>query len=374
MLVLKAFFLACGLAVALSVSADRLCARQESCTHIGTPGSESLLGWIHNSDSSCIVTEDGAYVQRFKAYKLHARAIATGHCTRRGWDCSPPLPCDCVPLAVGAEEDRAVVHISAAEYNSQPSSPFSEGGMSPVGGNQQVMDSRSPGTTTPEGLSWTPFYLGVSTLRFTSTIHMTACNLTPGSVVFNRSVNVVQCAPRFDPVLERLPLDGQPIKIVGASDPALNTAAQTASQEWEAALGNYGLQVDFSVVPGGCQPLDDHCIQVVVQNPPNPIACSATAAHLGPDGVIDERTTLYVRPAYAGGGWSQAFLNHVFAHEIGHLLGLENLTQGDCSNQSIMKEAVTCNNMTGLTQVPTAGDAKAVANTTYGTGSRQSCR
>jgi hypothetical protein len=182
--------------------------------------------------------------------------------------------------------------------------------------------------------------------------------------VFDRSVNVVQCAPRFDPVLERLPLDGQPIIISTPSPTALVTAANHAAQEWETALSNYGIAVDFTVTTTqGCQPLDNHCIQVFVDLPPdNPAACAQTLASTDPTGVVNQRVRLYIPPAHSG--WSQAFVNSAFAHEIGHVFGLDDLAQDDCSNQSIMKTPVACNNMTGLTQLPTADDAKTVANTT----------
>jgi hypothetical protein len=104
--------------------------------------------------------------------------------------------------------------------------------------------------------------------------------------------------------------------------------------------------------------------------PGNPTACGAKAATVGPDGVYTGSPRVYVHPSYTT--WSDLFLESTLAQELGHLMGLDDV---NCPSKSVINtRPVSCGDMTGMVGGPLPGDAFPVANTTYGSGSRQSCR
>lgn len=134
--------------------------------------------------------------------------------------------------------------------------------------------------------------------------------------------------------------------------------------------------MSVNVVPGACAPVDPHCIQVRVANPPNnPAACAQTVRNSpGPDGVTTRGSDIYVHPAYTG--WTPSYLNWLMNHEFGHLFGLRNSQNCAPKRTTVMagNDTAPCGTFpASYSATPTPSDATAVARTAYGQESRKTC-
>jgi hypothetical protein len=181
-----------------------------------------------------------------------------------------------------------------------------------------------------------------------------------------------------------MPNDGNPVRISipyrddGTVDPALDAAVDAAISRWTTALSptlSIPLTKVYNVT---CGVFDNHCAQILIQNPPNrPDACAETQSYPGSDGVWNQSARTYVRQSYTG--WSSDFLNETLTHELGHYLDLldqsTNCTvEPDATPASIMNTPVACNNMSGLVSTPQPSDVLPIIKSAYGSTPKKICQ
>jgi hypothetical protein len=154
-----------------------------------------------------------------------------------------------------------------------------------------------------------PSSVGTWTYNLASVIYTTNCVILPSqSQVVSRSIINVACIPQFDSLSKRMPNDGNPVRISipyrddGTVDPALDAAVDAAISRWTTALSptlSIPLTKVYNVT---CGVFDNHCAQILIQNPPNrPDACAETQSYPGSDGVWNQSARTYVRQSYTGG-------------------------------------------------------------------------
>jgi hypothetical protein len=302
--------------------------------------------------------------------------------------CNPT--CACQDKPPNEWQYRNVIVIGANEEIPETGASQNIGPFYPIPTQRQEVDTRIPGTTSPQGKSpWNFRTQGTSLIRLRSQIANTVCNMSPTTLVWEQHVNVVGCVPDWqlngEGNIVRLPQGVPPtlVKIVRAnSDPnhPLNVALRAAAAAWNTALKSRGLApiFDETLQDASCVPSvqGGYCINVniVAQVPTNPLACAASLpGGSGPDGIVANPSTIWYRSANpTDANW----LKRLFAHELGHLLGL--LDGNSCPlNESIMNTAgqfCSVEEQKALPTIPQLSDSLPVANTVYGPGSKSTCR
>lgn len=245
------------------------------------------------------------------------------------------------------------------------------------------MDSRVPGTTSPEGRSWSPgYFIGPTTIKTTSTIDVTQCNMYPMSEIWERTAKVVACLPEWSKDaldnIKRLANDGTPIKIqspVGEGQP-LYVAIETATKAWNDALESAGENRIFDETPAPSCTIQQggHCVKMLVQSPPeDPTLCGQANGPVDANGIFTAFPTIWIKPQYSTDPDYLAFL---IGHELSHLLGVKNAL-GCTSPNSIRNDVDVCNSLVttegNLPTVPQPSDVLPVVDTVYGPGSREVC-
>ncbi len=244
--------------------------------------------------------------------------------------------------------------------------------------------SRSLDTRNGQGLQTGFTAIGEYVFGFQSGAYPTVCTDVMYSLLVPKTAVIVACAPQWRPndagSLLRFPTDGQEIAVVYSTENsnALDAAVRPAIQSWNDVLGRAGLtSPHFTPTPGGsCALNDPHCIVVDVQTSPSePTACGWRYSPNSQTGVYTQRSMIHLRPGY--NGWPPAAQNWTVAHELGHLLDLNEQgflgTNALCADSgSVMHAPATCGDV-GSATGPTDSDALAVAKTPYGSGPRISC-
>ena len=353
------------------------------CPNIPADGNRTDIEGFLRAGGTC--TENGAvadnwlpsggYVRVDTSLAAHAWAETSGKCFwgRFVW---PPGVCD----VWQPPELRTVNHLNI--LIEPPSGTGTTHWVWPVKtGTTQIeyrqhVDTREPATTSPLISSSGFAQIGKWTYKFASVVNMTNCSIQPGqSEIKQKSVYAVECLPVFAAVgsgpIERIPTDSQ----ITISVPAgLSTAVGAAISGWTSGLGSVGMPVN--IIPGACPPVDPHCIQVSVANPPgNPAACAQTVRNSpGPDGVTTRGSNIYIHPSYTG--WTQAYQNWLMNHEFGHLFGLRNTMNCAPKTTTVMAgdDTAPCGTFpASYSPTPTPSDATAAARTAYGQESRKTC-
>jgi hypothetical protein len=267
---------------------------------------------------------------------------------------------------------RGVTSVLVTETNSHPNSPFSIVQIFPVDAQGHItivheMDSRVSGTTVPQGGSWSPgTALGVSTITWRENIATTVCDIQPSFKLFEMSINVVRCQPRFKRNSEANIMHLSPgITYVYINPNALGSrvteALRAAINDWNAI----GLPVTFqetSVQCGG-----GRCINTSIGSVPGN-ACADTTLLVATDGSITSSSMVFPSAAQV---WNPDFLRRTANHEFAHHLGLDE--QISCSTSYSLMSPVSCNASSGFPLTPPVTDSLPPDKTTYGGGPATSC-
>jgi len=340
---------------------------QESCNNIASGGGQSVAGFFKANDNSCTVAENTYVVTSFQ-YRLDALSTADGQCTLRGWDCSP-LPCQCVTTAV---EQRGVYHTLLQHMLGGPSPPYSINALKPLPLNSypHITDSRVAGATTPEGATWTPLNAGEETVRFKNIIRPTSCGMSPTEVLYEFPVFVVKCAPKFltpgsgGTLPRHLPAGPVEIYFNNVSA-AVITAMGTAADDWEAVQG----QTWFVPALGPCNPSNPSCI-TVQETEPNFCAVE-TIPPAGSDSVFTESPVVNFKVGSSAYGANA--LRRTANHELGHLLGLDELYSSCSQSKGLMGTVASCNGVSGFAYTPQHTEILPVTKSVQGPYSTASC-
>jgi hypothetical protein len=106
-----------------------------------------------------------------------------------------------------------------------------------------------------------------------------------------------------------------------------------------------------------------YCVRTEQDNVPTGSEC-ATGTHsidLATGNVLAARITF---PS-ASGAWGEPFTTRLAAHELGHLLGLDDLPTGCATSASVMRP-VSCGATGGFSTAPQPSDYLPVTHSTYG--------
>lgn len=323
----------------------------------------------HVTDTS---VTDGAFVRRSDVNTLNqgARASLTGQCRVRG--CSGP---NCVTFFT---QDRNIGWVPLSYYDPNGTPPAANFMLTftPPAAKQSI-DSSIPGTTNgPVGRCVDTE--GTWRFRFWVISTATSCNIQPTTHPKTElEVNTMTCRPEWwvDPidVVNHHPPDGPiTISVPLGYEQAL-IPLQAATQAWESRLAR-----TIQVVPNYTCPLDDgRCVRV------DQTYTGDGCAELVP-GYWDSSTGEWISPPTINltATWRNAHpdhLKHRFSHELGHYLGLWEREHSSCScEDTAMGTALSyCddpNPPTGsCTLLPSASDASALQQSTYGKGNRRIC-
>ena len=345
------------------------------CPGIPTPGTQSVDGTIKTSDGSCQAS-DGDYVKYAGSFRLDTLAHADGTCTVMVPSCFP-LPCYCIRAQTTPNPQlRAIDNVKVNEYNDSPYSPFFKGMMFAKSQGQKVntvtLDTTQSGTTGP--LLWTPSNVGTSRLDFVSLIYTTSCNIQPGSQTHSYSLNVTKCGPRFnsDPALTGDPITRlTPTEIsiyVPSAFTSVVTAADSAIPDWNNNLSGTGVHLTRVTAP--CDTNQPSCVTIVDAASD----CSSWSADWDTTGKMSQNIKI-IFPISSDPTFNQRkprMLQLLFAHEIGHLLGLAEQDATCVLYDSVMASGLRCSD-DPLEYNVTKTDKTLVQQTSYGTSSRRGC-
>jgi len=323
---------------------------------------------------------NGSWVQTGEVVQVDGRAEVSGHCTTQLIFGNPAI---CQP---NGQYDRTVNNIALKYFQPGNTFEFSMGqifGKNPQTGGTpwytQLLDSTdTAGSTGPK--TYSSYLFGEHKINAQMFVNTTPCNITPGtSSKFTANYYLVPCLPNFNDnngQITHLPETENPkIKIYGPdplAHPELYTAVGHAMGYWRAKLSGWGIHIDFQ--QGPCAEADmGLCIRVAWETPlVNSIACAEQVnVHTDPNtGVVNTSPYIRVRPNV----WSQAYLDFLMTHELGHLLGLDSPS---CTNdKTVMWEAQSqCGAFPqgAYATQPTDSDGIESAKGAYGSASVATC-
>ena len=340
---------------------------QNPCPDQATLGNTDLIPKV--LVGSCQLQSSG-YVLRASTLTVHGRAVAEGHCTKSIPSGNPPK---CVPWY---NFDRGTNSISVKTNtpdNPPPASPYSLGPIysKPTNQHYQVLDSEdlvhSFGPRQADVLLF-----GQHWIYEEAPIFITLCNLNPNTTGQRTFTYFgMNCLPQWrivpDNLIRHLATGVIQISVVSE----LVEAATAAAKAWTTALQSQGINIELKVE--NCSAINDHCIRVQAGLPPEkPNACSSVHnAAYDSSGVITTSPVITVRSPTS---WTPEVRQFLLAHEIGHLLGLdENGCSRPNSVMAVPPQGTECVLDSGQATLPTGDDVLPVAKTVYGNGSRSVC-
>jgi hypothetical protein len=340
----------------------------QSCPGSGSVPTPDVGGaWLVTIAAPTCTLESGGYIKRQdvgtepEKYKIHFAATVTGGCQTRVLQCSP-LPCKCVNSTyyvrnlLTSEVDRngALLGYVAAS------------------GTVQHYDTSVPTGTLQAGWKWKPLSEGKFTFTSIIKTNATQCGLSPTQSPGTPFVtNVVKCKPYYntDPAApERtIHLPQGPIQIyVPPSMPDLVSIADAVANDYTVGLAGTGISVTRTTSPcsGGT------CVNVNIGDSTG--GCTRWTAQWDTQGTVVQSEMIY--PATYS-EYDPTANRRYMAHELGHLLGLNESEQPDCfANHSIMSSSDPCGiAYTSAAQSPTPSDFLPIANSVYGTLPRLAC-
>jgi hypothetical protein len=339
----------------------------QSCPNVGSVPDPDVGGaYLVTSDGTCTLAS-GGYIKKQNTgtdaakYKVHFVATVTGGCQARVAQCSP-LPCQCIDstyyvrnLGTSQVQRNGAVLGNVAVLNS----------------TVQHYDTFVPTGTGQQGWSWKPTTEGKFTYTSTIRTNATVCGLTPTESAGTPFVaNVVKCRPYYqtDPTdpTETIRLPQGPILIhVPGGQSDLVSAANAVAADYTSGLAGTGITVTRTDTPcsGG------NCVNVITGD--TGPACARWLGEWNSQGVITESTVIYP----TNHGYASSTVRRYMAHELGHLLGLDDSEQADCfASSSIMSSGDPCGTeYTGDALSPQPSDFLPIANSVYGTLPRTVC-
>lgn len=168
----------------------------------------------------------------------------------------------------------------------------------------------------------------------------------------------------------RFPKDGVPITVGYPVD--LDSVARPAIEAWQNKLSQWGLDLQLTPAPGvGCAVTDAHCVAIETQTcADSPASCGCRNSNAGADGIYFTRSMLYLKPG--NDSWPAEARTWVIAHEMGHLLGLDE-ADGCGAPTSVMGNSSMCGVVGTNATTPTDSDALPLAKTVYSDGPKKTC-
>jgi len=244
-------------------------------------------------------------------------------------------------------------------------------------------DSRTPGNGSGSKTEYGLYQMGQCQLGFQTNAMATSCNFATDSAVTWKPVNVVACSPKWllagNPAVNQhlpptsislyVPSDMWDVLAHDLSSPAIQAAA-----DWNEQLAGTGVSV--TVVNYDCG-TGGNCIDLTTGDTGS--GCAMNTRH--PDlstGEFNLPSTITLPTDFASR--SSARLRRTLAHELGHLLGLDEYDGSQCSPldtatpaNSIMAPVSSCTSTTDLTLSPTLNDVSPIVQSTYGSHVRTTC-
>jgi hypothetical protein len=342
-------------------------AAAQSCAPVTIePTDENASILVTDSGGTCVVP-DGGYVKVNTVYKRFIAASLSGTCQTRVTSCSP-LPCHCVDSFV------------YTRYLANSALLVDSGSQGNVNGSPTYVQNYSTCTNPPActsktntlvgGWSWTTSVLGPHVYTSSTATYSTACVIQPTTFPQEQTItmNALKCEPKFlgdDRHLEPTTIE---IYLPPAMS-AAQTALEAAAQDWNGASTGVTLHVTSTSCGEG-----PHCVTVRTGNIGN--FCGLADANVDPDtGLISGNATITLQPTWDDpvSGYSAEGLQRTFAHELGHLLGLDNYNAAACGvSDAAMQDQFACQAPTVMHDV-TENDSLPTSNSVYGGQSKLSC-
>lgn len=339
----------------------------QSCASVTIePTDESATILVTDSAGTCEVP-DGGYIKVNTVYKRFISASLSGSCQTRVTSCSP-LPCHCVDSLV------------YTRYLANSALLVDSGSQGNVNGSPTHVQNYSTCTNPPActnktntlvgGASWTATTLGPHVYTSSTSTYSTPCVIQPTTFPQQQSItmNALKCEPKFlgdDRHLE-------PTTIEIYLPPAMiaaQTALEAAAQDWNGVSTGVTLQVTSTSCGDG-----PNCVTVSTGSIGS--FCGLANANVDPDtGLISGNASVTLQPTWDDPvtGYSAEGLQRTFAHELGHLLGLDNYDAAACGvSDAAMQDQFACQAPTVMHDV-TVNDSLPTSNSVYGEKSKLSC-
>jgi len=356
--------LPCTIYLLLAVTSGA--AGQDNCPDTPHPGSESVTPFVSRSGNDCAA---GSYLRSSVSYNANFRTEVSGTCDVIIWD--PAIP--------GCRYDSTTNRgIGASTINENGVAGSVIVYLNP-NNFPAIIDTRLSGTSAPDTPTWTFNTQGENRqLRFQSNILATSCSLL-NSVQTTIGFTVVACVPEFlrtnqGQIVHNQPTNPITVVVPTSMNTRMKTAIHNAVDRWNDALNSYGTSAGpryaYSETSTPCT-TGPTCVNTQTGSMDLTKMC-AVGNHTV-DSVTGEVLAGQITFPPESSGWSQAFDDRVAAHELGHLLGLdENISSWSAAN-SLMKPVV-CGASSGYPTGPTLSDHMPVVRTTYQGESSATCQ
>jgi Dual-action HEIGH metallo-peptidase len=223
-----------------------------------------------------------------------------------------------------------------------------------------TLDTRPLNTSTPDIPQWTFYNEGERELRSGSNISLN-CGSSVTYVEAAKTYNVVKCEPFFFATNEHL--DAAEIDILLPSNSQYSAGLNDAIADWNSKLAGTG--VHFNRKTTSCTTTGPHCVNVI------PDTTILICGYGGPGGTnangVAQNPVIKINSNFT---FTVTGLQRTFAHEIGHLLGMDNYLPCP-KNDAVMQEQFYCdqNEMANVT----TSDWLPVVKSVYGGGTKSRC-
>jgi hypothetical protein len=248
-------------------------------------------------------------------------------------------------------------------------------------GNTQYYNTVGPVNTAYTGPSWTPGSgnLGTYVIKDSTNVGPTICHFTP--TIYPATpieVNVLKCKPEFDepstyPDLITRLAPGNITIYLPSSLSGLSTPLTNAVDAWKDLIPDTGVIPTVTNTDCGSGATCVRVEEADLGNDPagNPICAQKSGNYDTATGYYSSQIKIRIDDSWTAAG--AARLERTFAHELGHLLGLDESLCG--GPDSVMRGGVySCTDTsTSVPNDPTMNDSLPVNKTSYGGGPKTSC-
>lgn len=221
-----------------------------------------------------------------------------------------------------------------------------------------TLDTRGFNTSTPDIPRWTFYYEGERQLRSQSNLS-TNCSSNVNSVETTKTFNVVKCEPFWWP--DNMHLAPGVINIYLPSGSSYSAGLDAAITDWN----NYLTGILLNRVTSPCT-AGPYCVNVNTN--PNLTRCGGFA---GPGGLnaSGEAQNPFIQ-INSNTTFSASGLQRTFAHELGHLLGLDQYLPCN-QNDGVMQDQYSCSGT--VNPYVKASDWLPVNKSVYANGTKNTC-